>query len=455
MMLVRALRRLLPAFGVFAFVAVVAPIVPRDNARDVQACAFVNPPTTYEGLEDRSLYMAAMDLAGNDMLFPGDKFFSQQHLEVGARNNRVPGDLYIPPTLLKAISWIESVATQGAPDLPFGAIGPALVSFDCGYGIAQVTSGMTAPLGEAGDVTDEQALTATHFAYNIGRGAAILADKWNSAPEARPISGIDTNSDPKLVENWYYAVWSYNGFTGPGANRSNHPLDPIYGSWPRTPYSCGPASDGLSHNRSLHPYQELVYGCMAHPPLVQGNQLWKPLEASLPDLNNPYWRRPLDLANFRYPYSGMDIPTAQPSHQDPTPKPTLVHRFAVLGIPNMVVDRPIVLVNVRPGESATPGEVRISNTGSGIVAWRVTANRSWVTVSQVAGIAVGENLPCLSSSPCDRTATLRISVDPDKVLGSDAAVVTIRGIGHGGRIQEIAVFVRANVAIGIPGTTRN
>jgi hypothetical protein len=121
----------------------------------------------------------------------------------------------------------------------------------------------------------------------------------------------------------------------------------------------------------------------------------------------------------------------------------------------MVVDRPILLVNVRPGQSATPAELHISNVGSGIVAWRVTSNKPWVKVSQVAGIAVGENLPCLSTSPCERTATLLISADPDRVLGSDAAVVTIRGIGHGGRLQDVAVFVHVNVAIGVPGTTRN
>jgi hypothetical protein len=110
---------------------------------------------------------------------------------------------------------------------------------------------------------------------------------------------------------------------------------------------------------------------------------------------------------------------------------------------------------VRPGEDATPAELRISNAGSGIVAWRVTANKPWIKVSQVAGIAAGDNLPCERNSPCERTATLLVSVDPDQVLGSDAAVLTVRGIGHGGRIQEIAVFVKANVAIGIPGTTRN
>jgi hypothetical protein len=426
------------------------------GVRVAQACAFVEPPTTYETTEDRKLYMAAMDLAAFDMLFPKDPFFSQAYVESGARSNRQNGpETYIPPTLLKAISWIESSSSQGGSALPFGAIGPALVSFDCGYGIAQVTSGMTAPLGESDRPTDEQALVATHFAYNIGRGAAILIDKWNAAPENRPIAGIDTNSDPRIVENWYFAVWGYNGFTGPGANRSNHPLDPVYGSWPRTPYSCGPANDGLGHNRTQYPYQELVFGCMANPPTVQDKPLWAPLEVTLPDLNNAYWRTPLDLANFQAPYSAMDIPSPKPAHTDPTPRPPDWVRALVLGAPRLAVDRPIVLVNVRPGQSATPAEVRISNVGTGIVPWRVSADKSWVTFSQQAGVAVGDDLICMPNSPCERTAVLRVSVDPTKVLGSDAAVVRIQGLGEGAGAAEIAVFIKVNVAIGVPGTTRN
>ena len=419
------------------------------------ACAFVEPPTTYETTEDRQLYLLAMELAGNDMLFPRDSFFSQAHIENGTRQNRGRQDVYVPPTLLKSISWIESLTSHGSPGLPFGAIGPALVSFDCGYGIAQVTSGMTAPLGEAGQPTDEQALVATHFAYNIGRGAAIVVDKFNNAPEARPVVGIDTNADPAIVENWYYAVWGYNGFTGPGANRSNHPLDPIYGSWPRTPYSCGAGTDGLGHNRGQYPYQELVFGCMSHPPQVQGKPLWPALEVSLPDLNNPYWRSPMDVANFVSPYNKMDIPTPKPSHTDPTTKPNALARLVVLGQPRLSVDRPILLVNVRPNQSATPAEVRISNTGTGIVPWKVSANKSWVTVSQQAGVAVGSDLKCLTDSPCERIAVLKISADPSKVLGSDAAIVTIKGLGIGSGTAEIAVFIKVNVAIGVPGTTKN
>ena len=443
--------------------------------------------------------MQAMELAGFDMLFPKDRFFSQPSIAVGARESRVSSpDVYVPPTLLKAISWIESSSSQGAADLPFGAIGPALVSFDCGYGIAQVTSGMTVPIGENNQPTDEQALVATHFAYNIGRGAAILIDKWNAAPDARPIAGIDTNSDPHIVENWYFAVWSYNGFTGPGANRSNHPMDPVYSAWPRTPYSCGPQSDGLGHDRSRYPYQELVYGCAAHPPMVRSADvvaashatpvaspasgstptqpgsrstpvtkpiapsanaltlpLWQPMEATLPDLNNPYWRAPLDLQNFQYPYNKMDIPTPKPQHADPTARPNDQLRALVLGSPQLAVDRPIVLVNVRPGQSATPADVTISNIGTGLIPWRVTSNKTWIKVSNQAGVAVGKDLPCKPNAPCVRTATLKISVDPSKVLGSAAAVVHIQGLGPNGKSADVAVFIRINVAIGVPGTTRN
>jgi hypothetical protein len=477
-----------------------AGLLPLHRTPVVHACAFVDPPLTYETTEDRRLYMQAMELAGFDMLFPRDKFFSQPSIEVGARESRVSSpDVYVPPTLLKAISWIESSSSQGAADLPFGAIGPALVAFDCGYGIAQVTSGMTVPLGENNQPTDEQALVATHFAYNIGRGAAILIDKWNAAPDARPIVGIDTNSDPHIVENWYFAVWSYNGFTGPGANRSNHPMDPVYSAWPRTPYSCGPQTDGLGHDRSRYPYQELVYGCAAHPPMVKSAEvvanavqptptpraavagasptpgaanrpapavkpasvnaltvpLWQPMEATLPDLNNPYWRSPLELANFQYPYAKMDIPTPKPQHADPTARPPDLLRALVLGAPTLAVDRPIVLVNVRPGQSATAAEVRISNIGTGLIPWRVSSNKSWIRVSNQAGVAVGNDLPCTAGAACQRTATLKISVDPSKVLGSDAAVVHIQGLGPGAKSADVAVFIRINVAIGVPGTTRN
>ena len=178
-------------------------------------CAFPSPPTTYEAAQDRFPYLIGEGLAANNQLFPADTFFGTPHIETGTRDDRRMADTpYIPPTILKASGWIESALTQGASSVPWNATGPALVSFDCGYGIMQITSGMTQ--GEdSGRPSQHQALVATHYLYNIGRGAAILADKWNAAPEARPIAGTDTDSDPTIAENWYFAVWSYNGFTGP------------------------------------------------------------------------------------------------------------------------------------------------------------------------------------------------------------------------------------------------
>jgi len=151
----------------------------------------------------------------------------------------------------------------------------------------------------------------------------------------------------------------------------------------------------------------------------------------------------------------MDLPTPKPQHTDPTPKPNAAARLAVLGNPKLSVDRPMVLVTVRPGQSATPVEVRILNTGTGIVPWKVTAEKSWVKTSLQAGVAVGDDLPCSSGSPCERTAVLKISADATKLLGSDAAWVHIVGLIPGVGTQDIAVIVRASVAIGIPGTTKN
>src|SRR5260370_11624603 len=94
-----------------ALLAALAVFVPHGGARPaIAACAFnTAQPTTYETTQDRHLYLTAMELAGYNMLFPGDNFFSQLSIETGTRANRSNSpDVFAPPTLLKAISWIES-----------------------------------------------------------------------------------------------------------------------------------------------------------------------------------------------------------------------------------------------------------------------------------------------------------------------------------------------------------
>jgi hypothetical protein len=434
----RNLRPLLALKALLAtmLVATALALQPAPDAR-AEGCAFPFTPTTYEGMRDRQLYLDTIELAGNNMLFPGDPFFGLPNLEVGNRRSaRTHEPHSVPPVLLKSIAYIESAINQAAATVPYGSIGPALISFDCGHGIAQVTTGMTLPTGEAGRGSPEQALVATHFAYNIARGAVILAEKWNGAPEARPIVG---SGHPSIIENWYFALWSYNGFTGPGANRSNHPLDPVYGSWPRTPYSCGPASDGLGHNRANYPYQELVIGCATNPPVVEGAPLWESQDITLPNLRRRSVSSALALVNFVFPYQRMDIATPRPYHLDLTPRPPEGLRDTIIGQPEIAVSDATLEVDMNGTEPVTQ-VVDIFNAGTGVLVWYAVPSAPWLTALPYTGIAVGLDYECNADVPCDRQGHMEVTVDrnlvpPDvtegqiviEVLGTDMRqVVTVR-----------------------------
>lgn len=291
---------------------------------------------------------------------------------------------YIPPSILKAIGWIESGWAQAAYSVAYGSVGPALISHDCGYGIMQVTTGMQ---NTTGTPTPEQLMTASHYAYNIARGARILADKWNLSPEFRPLVG---DRNPYAIEDWYYAVWSYNGFAF-----QNHPLNPRFPAWPRTPYSCGPDDDGFSHDRSQYPYQELVFGCMAHPPEPDGEPLWEPQEVTLPDLSLVEFAQPLSMENFVCDnmddcYARMDLPRPVGAHEDPTP--TIGDRGKIIGAPMLGVETPTIEIMTRPDTPSEPREVKVTNVGTGILVWRVTPSVPWLQVSLPSGVALGSDL---------------------------------------------------------------
>ncbi len=377
-------------------------------APHAEGCAFSTAPTTYETMESREAYMIGAELAGYNLIAPDDPFFGTPRVEVGVRSGRsVAEEPYVPPTLLKAIGWIESSITQADWNTGFGAVGPALISFDCGHGIMQITSGMTSPL-DGGWPSTQQSLVATHYLYNIARGAAILVANWNASPAFRPIAGTDTGGDPTIAENWYFAVWSYNGFTGPGARRSNHPLDPVYGAWPRTGYSCGPLDDGYGHSRGNYPYQELVFGCAARPPSVDDQQLWTPLPLSLPDLNDELWGGPLSLDNWslcsvQRDCAAMDIPSPLPSHTDATLRPGAGVVAVLQGSPTLWVSHTSV--------DQVVNQVTISNTGDGLLAWRAKPEPSWISLDKQAGVALGPDVPCNAGAPCERVPTLTITVD--------------------------------------------
>lgn len=107
----------------------------------------------------------------------------------------------------------------------------------------------------------------TDIDYNIETGARILDGKWKLAP------GIG-DRDRNVLENWYYAIWAYNGLSS-----TNNPNTP-----------------GGRH------YQDRVLALMARQVLgSDGQPLWPPVAVTLPSpsiiANPPAW-----------------IPTPQPVH---------------------------------------------------------------------------------------------------------------------------------------------
>ena len=100
----------------------------------------------------------------------------------------------IPPKILYGIAYQESAWRQ------FDANGDPLIGHDgLGIGIMQVT---TIPAGV------DAARLRTDIDYNIAVGADILVTKWRYAPSVFAEIG---DGDPRCYENWFFAVWAYNG----------------------------------------------------------------------------------------------------------------------------------------------------------------------------------------------------------------------------------------------------
>lgn len=425
---------------------IVAALAARPHA---DACA-LDPrrPSTYEADQMRQAYLTAMDAASVNALFPGDPYFGLPAVETGARTSRVNGPAAIPAILLKAIAWVESDMTMASRSVQFNSIGDALISFDCGHGIMQVTTGMTLPLGENGRATDRQVLVATHYVHNVARGAYIFVDKWNQAPEFRPVAGTDTASNPLLVENWYYATWSYNGFTGPGSSRSNHPADASF-TWPRPAFRC----DG-TQSRDRYPYQELVWGCMANPPVRNGQRLWQPVAATLPDMTKPAFNTPLNVNRFQYPFTQMDMPTPAPAHLASPASLPAGYRERALGSPALsITGSASITLQTNGPPSQQTATVSVRNTGSGLLTWYATTDDNFLILTPPAGAATGADVTCTTAS-CPN-GTLRISVNPTLLPRARATGrITIASPNSSAAPVVITVQVVADFEVGVPGTSR-
>lgn len=151
-----------------------------------------------------------------------------------------------PCELLKAIAMSESSWRQFCvPDRPADQVGGpsrTIISFDCGYGVSQVTSGMRTQDPEP---SYDRQRVASDPVYNLATGAQILAGKWKA-------TNCVGDNQPSVIENWYAAVWAYNGLA-----YVNNPANPVYDA-NRGVYD--PSIGGSA------PYQEKVFGRIEHPP---------------------------------------------------------------------------------------------------------------------------------------------------------------------------------------------
>jgi hypothetical protein len=194
-------------------------------------------------------------------------------IEVGPDRERQ--EAAFPCHLLPAIAMTESSIAQ------FCSNGLTVISFDCGFGVMQVTSG-------AADYPGIEARAD----INVAAGADILASKWNGDGS---YGGRFGDSDPVFLESWYFAVWAYNGFI-----YRNNPNNPDF------PASRPPFNSPGSLSRGSYPYQELVWGYLGYPQSKNGEAFQTGVDVTYPT----------DIPDQSGLFS-VDLPLPEPAHADP------------------------------------------------------------------------------------------------------------------------------------------
>ena len=214
-----------------------------------------------------------------------------------------PTAAYVPPTLLKAIAWIESGWRQAEFKVERGSSGPTIASVSCAYGVMQMLTGMDIE----GQPTAKQRKIGTDYLANIAASVQLLGVKWNFAPELIP-AVLPRN--PRAVESWYYPTWAYHCFGSvcPKYDIHNNPEDPAL-RWPRPMYNSPDQVASTSKwDYSDYPYQELVWGVMNNPPVQNGVALWPALAAKLPQRGSVGYP---EAKNFAAPAQTLDPTPAE------------------------------------------------------------------------------------------------------------------------------------------------
>jgi hypothetical protein len=510
---VAGLLLLLAMGAVFAAAGRDAPVA--------NACGSAGPFRfdAYESTDNIRVYSQAIELATAGLAIPGQWTVAGETVNVayqgllsGPRSNRTTTlntALKIPPTVFKAIVTVEvgTLWDHALSEVPWGGVGRVKLSTDiypsrtdCGYGLGQITSGM---FNNTGTAAARQALIASHFLFNIAEGVRILADKWNSAPRFRPIAG---NGDPEMLEDWYYAIWSYNGFWF-----GNHPLDPRKPPLRGEVFHCGDrdAPGFGSFAYADYTYPERVYGCMRYPPKDAGKPRWPAQVFHMPDLRRPQVAAAFDPENFvssnidadkgcedvgfRGGCPEMDYPTTLPEqvikdpackddsdacptitlpelrpNRDTTPPidPTLAAKF--LGSPRLTYNGPsTVSITVEGDQISGATTFSLGNAGTYLAPYRIRTSAPWILVHRPdqpgqrfhGGVTVGSETEVVLSSNPLRTQkgynrSLVISVDLARLpSGESTGTLFIDPVmGPGGPFTVTVHALRSSAPPG-PGPT--
>lgn len=123
--------------------------------------------------------------------------------ELEARIDKIALERGVPAVFVKAIAQIESGFEH------FNSNGnPKISSNGKHIGLMQVTN--------TNNIFDTEKLKYD-LDYNINAGIDVLLMKWNASVQNTSISSVG-NMDPNILENWYFALWAYNGWAA-----SNNP----------------------------------------------------------------------------------------------------------------------------------------------------------------------------------------------------------------------------------------
>ncbi len=177
-----------------------------------------------------------------------------------------------------AVDGVAGNVNQGG----FYGDGSSWSTVDCGYGVGQVTTGMSVAEGSSSFVPNQQLAIAADYASNVAASLNLLIDKWNALKAA----GIQANDgNPDYVENWWFALWAYNSGIQPrsaefgnttgctpgpactdgqgnwGLGWSNNPANPDYPVDRHVFHS----QEVDTHTPNLWPYQERVLGWARFP----------------------------------------------------------------------------------------------------------------------------------------------------------------------------------------------